>query len=156
MTFREAVRSTPAVQSHLRNGLQALRGVDRNRLHSAEPRRFRGSVNLEEALSPSGPGDPRWDYGIGVARRAGDLALWLEVHPASSAHHLEEVRRKLDWLKKWLRVEAPALESLPPRFVWLASGSVCFHSGSPQRRRIAQFGLLFRAGRLDVDRLGNP
>ncbi len=66
MNFAKAVRDTRAVRSHLREGLKALREVDRNRLHCSEPRNVRGSVNLEEALPPGGPGDARWDYGIGI------------------------------------------------------------------------------------------
>jgi hypothetical protein len=110
-------------------------------------------LNLEEALPPRGPCDPRWDYGIGVAGAKGDIALWLEVHPASSPGHIHEVRRKFDWLSRWLTEEAPALKRVSPRFVWLVTGRVGFQANSPQRKIVAQLGLLLRPRQLDLDLL---
>jgi hypothetical protein len=151
--FRQAVRNTPQLASHLREGLQALREVDRNRLRTSTPRILRGSLNLEEAFPRGGSDEPRWDYCIGLAGRRADIAVWLEVHPASSQGHIGEMKRKLEWLRAWLKRDAPALRKLPAQYVWLVTGRVCFHSGSPQRRQVAQMGLLLRAGQLDLDPL---
>jgi len=109
-------------------------------------------VNLERALPPGECNEPRWDYGIGIASSPGDALIWVEVHPASSTGNVDEVLRKLGWLKTWMRGDAPAPWQLPRRFVWLATGRVAFRSGSPHMYRVAQKGLLFRAGHLDLDR----
>jgi hypothetical protein len=63
-----------------------------------------------------------------------------------------EVLRKLGWLKTWIAQDAPALSQLRRHFVWLATGRVSFHSGSPQMKTAAQSGLLFRARQLNLDR----
>jgi len=152
MSFREAVESTPAIRAHFREGLQAVRGGDRDRLRCSQPRRLRGSVNLEEVLPPGQTNEPRWDYGIGIGSSRSDAVVWLEVHPASSTGHVDEVLRKLGWLRTWMSRDAAALAELPRHFVWLATGSVSFHGGSPQMKRVAQNGLLFRARQLDLDR----
>jgi len=147
MGFREAVQATATLSDYYRRGLQGIRRVDRRRLSSSKPRRLQGTVDLEKAL----PSQARWDYCIGVARNRGACqAIWLEVHPA---FHRDEVFRKLAWLQAWLPAGAPALFQLPRCFVWLASGRVPFRSGSPQMKQIEQKGLLFRAGRLDLDGL---
>ena len=154
MSFRAAVLGIPSIQSHYREGTQALRAQDRRRLTCSNARRLQGSVDLDTALMPVYPQAPRWDYGIGIARgSAKDLVVWLEVHSASSLRNLTEVLRKLEWLRDWLGSDAPALRSLPSSYVWLASGVVAFRSGSKHARRIAERGLLFRARQLDLDRI---
>lgn len=151
MSFRAAVESTPSIQAHFREGLQAVLRRDRARLSCSRPRRLRGSVNLEHALPPRQPNDPRWDYAIGIAGLPRDAVLWLEVHPASSTGNVAEVLHKLAWLKTWMQGNAPALWRLGRRFVWLATGRVAFRPGSPQRLKVAQHGLVFRARQLDLD-----
>ena len=102
------------------------------------------------------PNDPRWDYVIGLARNTDDdddVAIWLEVHSASSTGNIDEVLWKLTWLWSWLTNYVPRMKQLRGKFVWLASGRVNFRSGSPQMLRIAQRGPVFRAQRLDLDHL---
>ena len=152
MSFQDAARNTLAVREHLRPGLQAVENVDRDRLRCSKPRRLRGSVSLERALPPGQPNEPRWDYAIGLVSSPNDTVVWLEVHPASSTGNVGEVLRKLGWLKTWIAQDAPALSQLRRHFVWLATGRVSFHSGSPQMKTAAQSGLLFRARQLNLDR----
>src|SRR5437870_6011358 len=51
------------------------------------------------------PDDNRWDYGIGVKNES-EHVVWVEIHPASS-NHVHEGIDKLNWLRSWLRSEAP-------------------------------------------------
>jgi hypothetical protein len=153
MDFETAVNRTPGLPGCCRPGLQALPAADRSRITASDPRRIRGSVNLDAALSASRPSEPRWDYGIGLPEgRNSDQAVWVEVHPASS-RHVEEVLNKHRWLRHWLESEAQELERISRHFVWLASGKVSFPASSPQRRLVAQAGIRFHARVLDLDRL---
>ena len=150
MSFAEAVRAAPApVDSTYRNGKQALAGAYRSRVTCADPRRLTGSIDLDSALAQeSGYANaPRWDYGIGYRpRRAAECALWVEVHPASTTN-VGEVIRKLNWLRTWLRSEAPRLASLTagdgriPPFVWIATAGAHIPRNSPQARQLATAGL---------------
>lgn len=152
MTFEEAVNATAALAGRYRRGLQGIKNVDRNRIRTSRPRRLKGSVDLDKALRPQRPNAPIWDYCIGLRNdRNNDRVVWLEVHPASSPHAVHEVLRKLGWLRDWLPAEAPALRQIEACFVWLATASVAFTANSPQRRRIAQSGILFRSRVLDLD-----
>jgi hypothetical protein len=137
-------------------GLQAVRARDRERFHSTDARNIRGGVNLDEALGRARPDEPRWDYVVGV-RGAGrnDHAAWAELHPASSLH-VEEVLRKLRWLKAWLAAEAPALRALPSSFHWVATGSVAFRRGGREEKLLAQAGLHFPVRLLKLDEFATP
>jgi hypothetical protein len=152
MKFRSAVLATPVLEGHYREGLQALRHVDRSRVKATNTRRIQGSVDLDSALSGVVPNAPTWDYGIGYAEnRNKHHAIWLEVHPATSGRNVMEVRDKLEWLRAWLPKSAPALRSLATHYVWVATGRVAINRNTPQYRQIAQLGLLFRARQVDLD-----
>lgn len=148
-TFAEAVRQTPPpVDGAYRPGKQALRGEHRDLVDCDDPRRFTGSINLEEALAQStmALGNP-WDYGVGFRERSGqETAIWIEVHPAYTSE-VSAVLRKLQWLRAWLEKEAPALNVLSSgrpdgHFFWLSTATgVHITPGSPQARRLRQAGL---------------
>jgi hypothetical protein len=126
MSFEAAVKSCPRLASAYRRGLQGLKRVDRQRVRISDSRRLRGSVDLEEALAADLPNQPIWDYGLGLAHnRNGEMAVWLEVHPASSLH------------------VGPV--------IWKLRCAVAFNRNSPQFRQVAQAGLLFRSGVLRLD-----
>lgn len=149
MTFRKAVERTPAIAAHFKPGLQALRGEHHSLVRSSEPRHIDGSVDLDKALRQLRPRDPRWDYGVGCWRTE---AIWIEVHPASSSH-VDDVLKKLRWLRSWLENEAPALWQLKARFIWLATGSVALPVNSPKRRVLAAAGLVLKSSPLELHRL---
>ena len=152
MNFATAVKRTPSISEHLKGGLQALHNVDRRRV-SCEGRNLRGSVAIDDALRRSHPNAARWDYAVGFGReRRHDSIVWLEVHPASS-HHIGEVLDKLDWLKHWMRDEAPELGRFPRCFCWIASGAISFGRGGPQAKNLAEAGLRFPVKQADIERL---
>jgi hypothetical protein len=93
MTFSEPVTKTPSIRNHLKPGLKALKGRDRDRI-GCESRLLRGSVDVDAALRDAFPNAARWDYAIGIKRNAHDSVVWLEVHPASS-RHIDDVLNKL-------------------------------------------------------------
>jgi hypothetical protein len=151
MTFRNAAESTEAVARYYRDGLRALPRVHRDLLRISDTRRLDGSIHIDQALLRAKPNDPRWDYGVGIRLHNIGLAVWVEVHPASSSH-VDPVLAKLAWLRRWLEKEAPALGQVRARYVWLATGTVALPANSPKRKLIAQHGLDFRAKFLDLDK----
>lgn len=143
MGFRRAVAGTAALKDAYRDGLQALKNVDKARICCAAPRNLTGSIDLESALARSHSNDARWDYGIGIHKaHHGEIAVWVEVHQATS-HGVEEVCRKRVWLTQWLQSSAPLLNRMAARYVWVASGKVALPPNSPQRKRIAAKGIRF-------------
>jgi hypothetical protein len=146
LTFKEAVAQTPALGELVwQPGLPAL-GADSQHVQCSETQRLAGSVNLDEALKTRYPAEPRWDYALGWHRGSGEVAIWVEVHPAYTSE-VEVVIRKLQWLRNWLATSAPVLDSLTKHeenpFFWLATGSVSITKNSPQARRLAKSGLRY-------------
>lgn len=145
MVFKEAVSKTKELSDAYFAGIQALTETDRNRIRCEYTHRLSGSVNLENSLRSRYIGKPIWDYGIGWrAPRKSECAIWIEVHFADSGH-VEDVLKKVRWLKNWLRVKAPTLMDMTREkgYVWIASGSVSLSSTSRQARQLANEGVSF-------------
>lgn len=151
MTFKKAVEATPAIAAHLKPGLQALSHGHRRLIRCSKPKELGGSIDLDDVLRSSKPRDARWDYGLGFRK---PQVVWIEVHPASSSH-VAEVLNKLNWLRSWLKNEAPALCQLKARFIWLPTGSVALPANSPKRKVLAAAGLLLKTVPLNLDLLGH-
>ena len=150
MRFGDAVRQTPDMADALQAGLQALSGPERRRVRLRDKRSLRGSINLDEALREAQPHAARWDYGVGLrGNKKDDKAIWIELHPASSSH-VDDVLKKHAWLLDWLKGRAPRLAELPRAFKWVATGSVHLRPGSPQRHRVAAAGIDFCGGHLSI------
>lgn len=148
MTFPDAVDASARLRTHFRAGLGAL-GGDRRRVTMKNPRLISGSVNVEAAQRMIAHQDATWDYGIGITAAEDDVVVWLEVHSANS-RHVDAVLAKLESLTTLLRDDAPALNAMPKRFIWLATDKVYISPGSTERRRINNRGLLLRSKVLDL------
>jgi hypothetical protein len=144
MAFKKAVEK--ALPGAYRKGVKALENTDRVHISCENPRMVIGSVNIDKTLKRSHPNDSRWDYGIGIrGQKRTEQVIWVEVHPASSSH-IEEMLKKRQWLKAWLERSAPELSKLTARqdgYIWLASGKVGIQRSSPQARRLARQGITF-------------
>jgi hypothetical protein len=133
-------------------GLQALRAGDRKYVVPNDTRKLAGSVNVDDALRQRYPNDPRWDYGVAYKRRENhaDHVHWIEVHPARTDVHRNEVRAKLHWIKTWLMNDGARFGKFSRDFVWISSGEAAFTSTSPQLRVLAEDGLRFSGRRLVI------
>lgn len=145
MRFRKAVANSEVRGSYCA-GLQALTERDRNRLSCQNPRKIRGSLNLDATLAQIYPNAARWDYGIGIRKTVStDKAIWIEVHPGD-ANQVSKIIEKLTWLKNWLHNNGRDLLTITENdypYVWVASGRVSFQRNSPQARRLASAGIRF-------------
>jgi hypothetical protein len=141
MKFHEAVRQTPGLTNSYQRGLQALRPSARGRSVCPARHRVTGSVDLDEALKPLFPADPRWDYVIGCKREQGHEHLyWVEIHPAKPGE-VRQVLSKFSWLRRWLVKDGVRLNDLPASYHWLASGKTAITRQSASYRRLAKSGL---------------
>jgi len=152
--FQQAVSSTPDLgEDAYCSGLRALTGSDSGRIVPGKVS-ILGSVNLDAALRQHYPNDARWDYGIGI-QKGKPYAIWVEVHPAGTSN-VDEVLKKLAWLKDWLARSAQPLHNLTPQqsaYHWLATDGVHINRNSPQARRLAAAGLTIPRRVLNLDEL---
>lgn len=136
--FKKTVEITPDICDGYCNGLQALK-ANAAKVVANEPRKLEGSVDIDACTLELYPAEPRWDYVIGYE----DHAYFLEVHPANTSN-VNEMIRKADWLKQWLKQKAPALKRLAANdtLYWIPSGKYAIRPGSPQYRKLAQSRIL--------------
>jgi hypothetical protein len=149
MTFQQAVAQTPDLgASTFQPGLQGL-GNYSSRVQCADTRRLTGSVALDDVLKTKYPNSLRWDYGIGLKKSKREAAVWIEVHPASTGE-VATMLKKLQWLKNWLKNQAPMLGTLTAAqsYYWVATSGVHIRPGSPQARQLQLVGLALPRSRV--------
>jgi hypothetical protein len=139
MTFRDIVENTPDIATGYMLGLQAM-GAHSIKINTRNPRNIGGSVNIDRNTKSKYPKDSRWDYAFDYN---GEV-FFVEVHPSETSD-VNIILKKLEWLKGWLRNNAPLLEQKKAKsrtpYYWLQTGRFSIPPTSPQYRRIAQSGL---------------
>ena len=113
---------------------------------------FTDSVDVDTACLATEPESVRWDYGLGLETRPlGEVAVWVEPHPASSPREVAKIIAKLDWLKAKLALaQYKGLRELTDkasaagvrRFHWLAmTGVMRIRPGSKEAALLSSRGL---------------
>lgn len=151
MTFKKAVEKTPHLKNAWKAGLGALRAKDRQHVEPEDPRRLRGSVDVDTALRTVEPNANRWDFAIAYqhANRKTSLVYWVETHTGSQSQ-IEVVLRKLAWLRSWLRGDGHRLDSFEREFIWIASGPTSFTKGAGQVKILAAKGIRYTGKALHI------
>lgn len=137
--FKAAVEQYAEIRMCYQPGLQAL-GNDSNKVTVADTRLCDGSVFIDKCLEETYANASRWDYVFAYNGRV----VFVEVHPAETTE-VNVILKKLEWLKRWLRDQAPSIEAMKDAthpFYWVASGRTNIHKGSPQYRCAAQARIL--------------
>lgn len=133
--FRQAVEATPQIQNAYNSGLQALLSKERGKIQLSDTVDCEGSVDIDTTVRRLYPQDNRWDYCFSYK---GEV-FFAEIHSANTGE-VDTVIRKLQWLKDWLRVQAPQLNQLKatsgPAYYWIQSKGFNILPGSAQYRRM--------------------
>lgn len=133
MTFKEAVEQTPQIAAAYKAGISAF-GDYASKVIVPDNRLLGGSVDIDLATVELYPNENRWDYAFDYNGET----FFIEVHTASTSE-TSTVLRKLDWLKVWLREQAPKLEKLKskviPPFYWVQSKQYALPTHTPQYRK---------------------
>jgi hypothetical protein len=142
VTFKKAVRKTPHLANAWMQGLGALRAQDRPHVVPEDPRRLKGSADVDSKLQGHQPDAHRWDFAIGYrhANRKKDCVYWMEIHTANDKE-VKVVLDKLRWLRAWLAGDGNLLDQFERDFIWVSSGATSFTLGAPQLKQFAQLGL---------------
>lgn len=132
MTFKEAVEQTPQIAEAYEAGLVAF-GDYSSKVVVPDSRRVGGSVDIDAATVNFYPSENRWDYAFDYN---GEV-FFIEVHTAST-RETSTVLRKLEWLKVWLREQAPLIDELKsrkiPPYYWVQSKKYALLAQTPQYR----------------------
>ena len=140
--FQQAVEQTPCVKDKWRDGLQALKGEHRSAIDQKKPQLRGGSLDIDAAMKAAEPDADRWDYAI----QHDGLMVFVEVHSADGDHHVTKMVKKVQWLRQWLRDQAPLIGALPRAtepFRWVHTGrnTLRLLPGSQYARKLDQNSL---------------
>ena len=139
--LKEAVDETPDVKGNHRKGLMALKGSDRELIIVPDTRKIGGSLDIDSTTKRLYPNAARWDYAVEYDGET----FFIEVHPASTTK-LDVMLSKLEWLKGWLKTEAPRIDALKAKskhpYHWVHTGSSKIVKGSKQYKQLATHKLL--------------
>lgn len=139
MRFEEQVNQIEELRGSFHRGLGALGSSDREKIRPKDTRACCGSVNLDDNLRRRFPNAPRWDYCICYTNRN----YFVEIHPGSTSE-VEQVLRKLEWLKNWLRGDGkPLREGMATKkpFHWVFTKKCAVKPGDRYARKLAKAGL---------------
>lgn len=136
--FKEAVTKCKEIAAAFQPGLKAL-GAESCYVRAFNPQMIEGSVNIDKCLKTQYPHASRWDYAIGYDGNA----FFVEIQPADTSN-VDEMIRKVGWLRKWLSESASDLQSLHKCkvFHWIPTGRVRILKGSTQYKKIAKNNLV--------------
>ena len=140
MTFKEAVKQTSQVAEAYKAGLLAF-GDYSSKVVVPDNRLLGGSVDIDAATVELYPNDNRWDYAFDYNGKV----FFIEVHTASTSE-TSTVLSKLEWLKVWLREQAPKIDKLKsriiPPFYWVQSKQYALPTHTPQYRKAVSAKLI--------------
>lgn len=133
--FPQAVDEDLGIGAY-KQGIQALKRADRQRVSLARPRDCHGSADIDHALEQAQPESARWDYVVAH----GTKLHFIEVHPAMTSN-VTEMQHKRRWLDYWLKSAAIGKLEAKRCFHWIASGRVAILPTSRRARQLAESGL---------------
>ena len=144
MKFKAAIAATPQLKNAWKEGLSALRKMDRRHIKAENTRSLTGSADIDTALKPTQPTANRWDYAIAYQHtdRKEEVVYWVEAHTGSD-DQIKVVLKKLDWLHNWLRSDGQKLDRFEREFIWVPSGPTSFTNSSTQIKTLATKGLRY-------------
>lgn len=141
---RGAVKSTSPLQSGVRDGLDAMIKTDKQRIHESVRAEFADSLDLDAALAPAYPNDPRWDYLLGHG--ASGLVVALEPHSATTSEiSVVKAKRRHAWDQVREHLHSGARIAA---WFWVASGKVDFIAQEKATLQLDQAGVTFVGRRL--------
>jgi hypothetical protein len=139
-TFKEAVQNTPDVRLCFKEGKQAILSKERAKVEVADLKKCGGSLFIDDCLLKQKKylNANRWDYAIDYS---GEV-YFFEVHSANSAE-VSTVIKKLEWLKEWLRTNAPEINVLKAKvpFYWVQSNGYHLPKNSRYEKAANQAGI---------------
>ena len=137
--LEKAVEQTPDAAGCFKVGLKAL-GDDSGRLRVPKTRKIGGSLDIDNTTKRQYPNAARWDYAVEYDSEV----FFIEVHD-SNPDNVNEVIRKYEWLKGWLKEKAPSIKALEarsrPAYHWIATEKSTLGNSTTDYLRLAKHGI---------------
>ena len=137
--FQVAIENTEDVKNGFCVGKQAIKSIDRSKVVAADNDKLQGSLDIDSQVKTLYPNEPRWDYALSYDEKL----FFFEVHPAETSD-IDKVVNKVNWLKYWLKTQAPKINRLPKAehpYTWVQSGRFALLPTARQKMKLSVSGI---------------
>ncbi len=133
----------------IKNGLQAIREPNKVSLENTRTRAR--SVDVDRCLRENHPNENRWDYAVFIEIDEILKTAFIEIHPGNESE-VNEVIKKVRWMKKWLRDNQISIINENRKFFWVSSGKIRVSKNSQKIRLLSKQGVQGPQGYLIIDK----
>ncbi len=116
----------------------AVKDKDKKFIHASLRTQFHDSLDTDEVFRVGRDQEPRWDYLLGHENRS---LIAVEPHSAKT-DEIQAVINKMKALEQQLVGHLKRGRRIS-KWLWVASGTVCFPPGSKYELRLRQVGISF-------------
>ncbi len=136
--IRKALTAQSTIKALVQDGIGAIKDNDKRCLDTSIRTQFADSLDTDEAFRVGRDQEPRWDYLLGHENRN---LIAVEPHSA-----------KTDEIKAVINKKRALIQQLNghlkdgthiSKWLWVASGTVCFPRGSKYEISLSQAGIKF-------------
>ena len=136
--LREALTPQSTIKALVQDGMGAVKDKDKKFIDASLRTQFLDSLDTDEAFRVGRDQEPRWDYLLGHENRS---LIAVEPHSAKTDEIDAVINKKIalrqqlyDHLKDGQRIS---------KWLWVASGAVCFTRASRHEIKLSQAGIRF-------------
>jgi hypothetical protein len=137
-SVRNALTDRSAINALVRDGLGAVKDKDKQFIDPSIRTQFVDSIDTDEAFRVGREQEPRWDYLLGHENRS---LIAVEPHSAKT-DEIQAVISKKRALTRQLNGHLKDGTDIS-KWLWVASGTICFPRGSIYQLKLSQAGIKF-------------
>lgn len=135
---REALAPQSTIKAFVQDGMGAVKDKDKKFIDASLRTQFLYSLDTDEVFRVGRDQEPRWDYLLGHENRS---LIAVEPHSAKT-DEIQSVINKKRALRRQLNGHLKDGMNIS-KWLWVASGTVCFPRGSKYEILLSQAGIKF-------------
>ena len=136
--IRDALAAQSTIKALVQDGIGAVKDKDKKFIDASIRTQFADSLDTDESFRVGCDQEPRWDYLLGHENRS---LIAVEPHSAKT-DEIEKVINKKKALRQQLDGHLKDGRHIS-KWLWVASGTVCFPRGSKHEILLSQAGIKF-------------
>lgn len=136
--IRKALTAQSTIKALVQDGIGAIKDNNKRFLDASIRTQFADSLDTDEAFRVGHDQEPRWDYLLGHENRR---IIAVEPHSAKTDEIQAVINKKMALIKQ-LNGHLKDGTRIS-KWLWVASGTVCFPRGSLYQLKLSQAGIKF-------------
>jgi hypothetical protein len=135
---REALAADSTINAFVQDGMGAVKDKDKKFIDASIRTQFTDSLDTDEAFRVGRDQEPRWDYLLGHENSS---LIAVEPHSAKTDEIQAVINKKRALTQQLHGHLKPGMQI--SKWLWVASGTVCFPRGSKYEILLSQAGIKF-------------